>query len=70
MADSAKRVPKQVFRITAAPTAENRLRTQSQIMADKCITLPLTKVGEVFGRLSANDPGRVDRALAAFLGFV
>jgi mRNA interferase MazF len=48
-------LPKQVFRITVVPTAQNGLRTPSQIMAD--------------GRLSPADLGRVDRALAAFLGF-
>jgi mRNA interferase MazF len=63
-------LPKQVFRVTVTPTAENGLQTQSQIMADKCSTLPLTKVGYVFGRLGAADLGRVDQALAAFLGFV
>ena len=63
-------LPKQVFRITVAPTTENRLQTQSQIMADKCSTLPLAKVGQVFGHLGAADLARVDRALAAFLGFV
>ena len=62
-------LPKQVFRITVAPTAENGLQAASQIMADKCSTLPLTKVGKVFGSLDAADLGRVDRALAAFLGF-
>ncbi len=60
---------KQVFRITVTPTPENGLQTPSQIMADKCSTLPLAKVGKVFGRLAAADLGRVDRALAAFLGF-
>jgi mRNA interferase MazF len=59
-------LPKQVFRITVVPTAQNGLRTPSQIMADKCSTLP---VGSVFGRLGTADLGRVDRALAAFLGF-
>ena len=62
-------LPKQVFRITIAPTAENGLQAPSQIMADKCSTLPLTKVGSVFGSLGAADLSRVDRALAAFLGF-
>jgi mRNA interferase MazF len=51
------------------PSAENGLQAASQIMADKCSTLPLTKVGYVFGRLGATDLGRVERALAAFLGF-
>ena len=63
-------LPKQVFRVTVQPTAENGLQAASQIMADKCSTLPLTRVGRVFGRLGAGDLGRVDRALAAFLGFV
>jgi len=63
-------LPKQVFRITVGPTAENGLRADSQIMTDKCSTLPLARVGQVFGRLSTADLARVDRALAAFLGFV
>jgi mRNA interferase MazF len=62
-------LPKQVFRITVEPTTENGLQTQSQVMADKCSTLPLTKVGAVFGRLDDTVMGRIDRALAAFLGF-
>jgi mRNA interferase MazF len=59
-----------VFRVLINPTSENGLQTPSQIMADKCSTLPLTKVGGVFGHLDAADLGRVDRALAAFLGFI
>ncbi len=62
-------LPKQVFRVTVAPTAENSLQTPSQVMADKCSTLPLTKVGAVFGRLDDTAMGPIDRALAAFLGF-
>ena len=62
-------LPKQVFRITVAPTPENGLQAPSQVMADKCSTLPLTKVGNVFGHLNAADLSRVDRVLAVFLGF-
>jgi mRNA interferase MazF len=62
-------LPKQVFRITVVPTPENGLQAPSQILADKCSTLPLTKIGDVFGRLNAADLSRVDRVLAAFLGF-
>jgi mRNA interferase MazF len=62
-------LPAEIFRIMINPSAENGLQTPSQVMADKCSTLPLTKVGSVFGRLGATDLGRVDRALAAFLGF-
>ena len=61
-------LPKQVFRITVAPTPENGLQVPPEVGADKCSTLPLAKVGSVFGRLGATDLGRVDRALAAFLG--
>ena len=59
----------EIFRVLINPTAENGLQAPSQIMADKCSTLPVTKVGNVFGRLGAADLGRVERALAAFLGF-
>jgi mRNA interferase MazF len=62
-------LPAEIFRILINPSSENGLRAPSQIMADKCSTLPLAKVGDVFGRLGATDLGRVDRALAAFLGF-
>ena len=62
-------LPAEIFRIMIYPTAENGLQAPSQIMADKCSTLPLAKVGYVFGRLGATDLGRVDQALAAFLGF-
>jgi mRNA interferase MazF len=57
------------FRLLIYPSSENGLQAPSQIMADKCSTLPLTKVGAVFGRLGAADLGRVDRALTLFLGF-
>ena len=62
-------LPAELFRILINPSSENGLQTPSQLMADKCSTLPLAKVGSVFGRLGATDLGRVDRALAAFLGF-
>ncbi|SHK24906.1 mRNA interferase MazF [Bradyrhizobium lablabi] len=63
-------LPAEIFRILINPSSENGLQSPSQVMADKCSTLPLTKVGNVFGRLGAADLGRVERALAAFLGFV
>jgi mRNA interferase MazF len=62
-------LPAEIFRILVNLSSENGLQAPSQIMADKCSTLPLAKVGSVFGRLGAADLGRVDRALAAFLGF-
>ena len=63
-------LPAEIFRILVNLSSENGLQAPSQIMADKCSTLPLAKVGSVFGRLGAADLGRVDRVLAAFLCFV
>jgi mRNA interferase MazF len=62
-------LPTEIFRILINPSSENGLQRPSQIMADKSSTMPLAKIGSVFGRLGATDLGRVDRALAAFLGF-
>lgn len=63
-------LPRQVFRIDIMPSAENGLRAPSQVMADKCSTLPRAKVGPVFGHLDDADMTLVNRALAIFLGFV
>ena len=62
-------LPNQVFRVTVSPSATNGLQEPSQIMADKCSTLPLTKVGAVFGRLDDDDMDAVHRTLALYLGF-
>jgi mRNA interferase MazF len=67
---SSEILPEQVFRVTVEPTSINNLREVCQILADKCSTLRLNKVGRVFGRLSDNEMSQVDRALAVFLGFV
>jgi mRNA interferase MazF len=64
-------LPEQLlYRVTILPSPENGLRKPSQVMADKCSTLPLQKVSAPFGRLSADDMTAVNRALAIFLGFV
>jgi mRNA interferase MazF len=62
-------LPKQVFRVTVSPSATNGLQEPSQVMADKCSTLPLAKVGAVFGRLDDDDMDAVHRTLALYLGF-
>ncbi|CAN5348952.1 type II toxin-antitoxin system PemK/MazF family toxin [soil metagenome] len=67
---SSNVLPEQVFRVTVGPTSINGLREVSQILADKCSTLRLNKVGPVFGRLSDQEMAQVDRALAVFLGFI
>lgn len=66
---SSEILPSQVFRITVEATIENGLRSRSQVMTDKCSTLPIAKVGPIFGRLSDSEMAQVDRALALFLGF-
>src|SRR3954447_8863675 len=62
-------LPKQVFRVTVLPSAANGLQAQSQVMPDKCSTLPLAKVGPIFGKLDDADMTAVHRTLAIFLGF-
>lgn len=57
-----------LFRVTIAPTRDNGLRKPSQVMIDRGIALPRTKVGPVFGRLDAGDMMAVSQALYRFLG--
>lgn len=59
----------QTFRVLVEPSGQNGLILRSQVMADKCITLPRSKVGKVFGSMADFDMARIDRALALFLGF-
>jgi mRNA interferase MazF len=54
--------------VTIAPTPENGLRKPSQVMIDRGVALPRSKVGPVFGRLAADDMMAVGRALHRFLG--
>lgn len=58
-----------LFRLTLQPSAENGLRSPSQIMVDKAHTLLRDKVGQKIGRLDGAAMVAVNRALALFLGF-
>lgn len=58
-----------LYRITIVPTPANGLRTVSQIMVDKPVTVRRDKVGEVFGQMDDDSMVAVNRALALFLGF-
>ncbi len=60
--------PEHLIRLTVQPTPENGLRTISQIMIDKAVSVPRERVGKVFGRLDDATTLAVNRALAAFLG--
>jgi mRNA interferase MazF len=57
-----------IFRITITPNALNGLKTLSQVMVDKAMTVPRERCGNAFGRLDDVDMLEVTRALAVFLG--
>jgi mRNA interferase MazF len=56
------------FRITIEPQAENGLLARSQIMADKPVTVRRERVGSPIGRLTAEEIGRLNIALAFVMG--
>lgn len=57
-----------LLRLTIEPSPETGLRTSSQIMLDKPITVKTEKVGPVFGHLDDTTMISVNRSLALFLG--
>lgn len=56
------------FRITLEPTERNGLRTRSQIMADKPVTIRRQRVGRRIGSLDEKDVARLNAALAFIMG--
>jgi mRNA interferase MazF len=56
------------FRVTIDPTSENGLRTRSQVMADKPVTIRRKRIGRQIGRLAAPDIARLNAALAFVMG--
>jgi mRNA interferase MazF len=56
------------FRITIDPTAENGLRTPSQVMADKPVTVRRERIGQRIGQLGGDDIVRLNAALAFVMG--
>jgi mRNA interferase MazF len=65
---TSTRVAAPLFRIDLVPTKENGLRQPSQIMVDKCITVPAEKIGKAVGRVSAEEMMQVSRCLSVWLG--
>ena len=57
-----------LFRVMVDAAPANNLRSASQVMIDKAVTVPRDKVGEVFGSLDAAVMLEIDRSLALFLG--
>jgi mRNA interferase MazF len=56
------------FRVTIDPTEQNGLRVQSQVMADKPVTIRRERVGRRIGRLEDRDVARLNIALAFVMG--
>ena len=56
------------FRPTIAPSPDNGLRVNSQIMADKLVTIRRERIGSRIGRLDGRDMARLNRTLAFVLG--
>jgi len=56
------------FRLTIEPAAGNGLRTPSQIMVDKPVTVRRERIGRKIGQLSPADIGRLNVAIALVMG--
>ena len=56
------------FRITIEPKPENGLRLESQVMADKPVTVRRERIGQKIGRLGNQDMARRGIALAFVFG--
>jgi len=65
---SSHQVDAPLLRIDVHPSEENGLKTRSQVMVDKAVTVKREKVGAVFGQIGADVLVRVERCLAVFLG--
>jgi mRNA interferase MazF len=60
--------PEHLIRLSVQPTTENGLRTPSQIMIDKAVSVPREKISKPFGRVDETIMRAVSRSLVAFLG--
>lgn len=57
-----------LFRLVVEPSPRNGLRTLSQLMVDKLITVRRERVGATIGVLEPEPVTRLNRALALWLG--
>jgi mRNA interferase MazF len=57
-----------LFRISVQPNDQNGLRSASQVMVDKAMTVKRDKLGDAFGVASDELMLEVSRSLAVFLG--
>jgi mRNA interferase MazF len=56
------------FRVTIEPTKGNGLRSRSEVMADKPVTVRRERIGRLVGRLDEQDIARLNVALAFVMG--
>ena len=56
------------FRVMIEPNEKNGLRVRSQVMADKPVTVRRERIGQLIGRLTDADIGRLNIALAFVVG--
>lgn len=59
-----------LFRVTVEPSAVNGLKALSQVMVDKLMTLPRSKVSAAFGHLEDERMRAVDKALLLVIGVI
>lgn len=59
-----------LFRVPITPSEANGLQKPSEVMVDKAQSVSREKIGDTFGRVSAEDMLAVSRSLAVFLGVV
>lgn len=59
-----------IFRVPVGPTKTNGLKNISDIMVDKLITVPRSRIGSKIGVIDSKTLLKVEQALMAFLGLV
>lgn len=57
-----------LMRLSIAPSSQNGLKVDSQLMIDKITTVAKVKLEKRVGRLASEDILRVNRAVLVFLG--
>ena len=57
-----------LFRLSLSPSEQNGLRTPSDVMVDRMMSVRARRIGETIGRLDGKDMRRISQALARFLG--
>jgi mRNA interferase MazF len=56
------------FRVTIEPNSSNGLRSKSQVMIDKPVTIRRERIGQRIGRLDAVDIANLNVAIAFVMG--